>query len=589
MSETVIHARDLKKVYRLYASPRHRFLDMFGMLRNTAGGYTEHAALGGVSLDIRRGEKVAFIGRNGAGKSTLLKLITGVIEPTFGTLDVKGKAHALLQIGSGFHPDFTGRENVYAYLAQLGVTGREADRKYAEIVEFAELEEYIGQPVKTYSSGMAVRLMFSTSTAITPDLLVLDEVLGVGDSYFANKSYDRIRQLCDRDGTTLLLVTHDVYSAVKICNRAIWIDRGTVLMDADSPAVVKAYEDSIRQQEEHRMRLRKEGLLREAGESEAQRRHLIVEVQGRHNMPQPCPVYLSEIALLFDGAPVSTLALGPDTPEAGPGPHLVREGASWGESLSWHGRPSVPLNHFGSPFHKATVVLETPVPAEGLDPTRLAVRVSAWADVPCDLVVRAFSGSQTIEFGGLARNSGDWHTQTLHGQAHTGESAADATGINTTGKHGTGVIVIDGVDLLDAHGASTVFVEHGAPATIAIDYRIQDPAFSKSAQVIVVFYRDGVQTACRLATDLMFDVATKKQGRIRLTVPRLQLGLGAYSVGIMIAEAGYLQREQLQFYTISERVYASMIRVLEFTVTGTGLLASNTAWVGEGDWTVDER
>jgi lipopolysaccharide transport system ATP-binding protein len=589
MSDIVIHAKDLTKVYRLYASPRYRFLDMFGLLRNTAGAYTEHAALGGVSLDIRRGEKVAFIGRNGAGKSTLLKLFTGVIEPTAGTLDVRGKAHALLQIGTGFHPDFSGRENVFAYLAQLGVTGREAEKKYDEIVEFAELEEYIGQPVKTYSSGMAVRLMFSTSTAITPDLLVLDEVLGVGDSYFANKSYERIRQLCDRDGTTLLLVTHDVYSAVKICNRAIWIDRGAVLMDADSPAVVKAYEDSIRQQEEHRMRLRKEGLLREAGESESQRRHLIVEVQGRHNMPQPCPVYLSQIELLCDGAPVSTLALGQDTPEAGPGPHLVREGASWGEPTSWQGRAAVPMNHFGSPFHKATVVLESPVPVAGLEPTRFAVRINAWTDEPCDLVVRAFNGGQTIEFGGLPPSPAGWRELTLQGRVRTGETGADAAGINTTGKHGTGVVVIDGVDLLDARGASTVFVEHGAPLTVAIDYRVQDPAFAKAAQVIVVFYRDGVQTACRLATDLVFDAATRKQGRIRLTVPRLKLGLGAYSVGIMIAEAGYLEREQLQFYTLSDRVYASMIRVLEFTVTGTGLLASNTAWVGEGDWSIDER
>src|SRR4051812_38841126 len=139
MSDLVIEARNLKKVYRLYAGPGYRFLDMFGMLGNRPGAYTEHAALDGVNLEIRHGEKVAFIGRNGAGKSTLLKLFTKVIEPSSGSLSVSGKAHALLQIGTGFHPDFTGRENVYAYLAQLGVAGGEADRKYVEIVEFAEL------------------------------------------------------------------------------------------------------------------------------------------------------------------------------------------------------------------------------------------------------------------------------------------------------------------------------------------------------------------------------------------------------------------------------------------------------------------
>ncbi|PYR12747.1 MAG: ABC transporter ATP-binding protein, partial [Acidobacteria bacterium] len=176
VNDVIIRAVDLTKVYRLYTKPSYRFRDMFGLLGNTRGAYTEHAALDRLNLEVRRGEKVAVIGRNGAGKSTLLKLVTGVIQPTSGSLDVKGDVHALLQIGTGFHPDFTGRENVYAYFAQLGVTGAQAARRCADAVEFAELEEYIDQPVKTYSTGMAVRLMLSASTAITPDLLVIDEV-----------------------------------------------------------------------------------------------------------------------------------------------------------------------------------------------------------------------------------------------------------------------------------------------------------------------------------------------------------------------------------------------------------------------------
>ncbi|PYQ91659.1 MAG: ABC transporter ATP-binding protein, partial [Acidobacteria bacterium] len=198
---------------------------MFGFLGNRPDAFTEHAALDGVNLEIRRGEKVAIIGRNGAGKSTFLKLVTNVIQPTAGSLEVKGDVHALLQIGTGFHPDFTGRQNVHAYLAQLGVSGADADRRCADAIAFAELEEYIDQPVKTYSTGMAMRLMFSASTAISPDLLVLDEVLGVGDAYFAQKSYDRMRELCERHDATLLLVTHDVYSAVRMCDRVVWFDR----------------------------------------------------------------------------------------------------------------------------------------------------------------------------------------------------------------------------------------------------------------------------------------------------------------------------------------------------------------------------
>ena len=161
MSDVAIRATGLKKIYRLYAKPAYRFLDMFGMLGDKPGSFTEHSALDDVNLEVRRGEKVAVIGRNGAGKSTFLKLVTKVIQPTAGSMDVKGDVHALLQIGTGFHPDFTGRQNVHAYLAQLGVTGADAERRCADAIAFAELEEYIDQPVKTYSTGMAMRLMFS--------------------------------------------------------------------------------------------------------------------------------------------------------------------------------------------------------------------------------------------------------------------------------------------------------------------------------------------------------------------------------------------------------------------------------------------
>src|SRR5262245_5464254 len=298
MSEVAIRATGLKKIYRLYAKPAYRFLDMFGMLGDKPGAFTEHSALDDVNLEVRRGEKVAVIGRNGAGKSTFLKLVTKVIQPTAGSMDVKGDVHALLQIGTGFHPDFTGRQNVYAYLAQLGVTGADADRRCADAIAFAELEEYIDQPVKTYSTGMAMRLMFSASTAISPDLLVLDEVLGVGDAYFAQKSYDRMRELCERHDATLLLVTHDVYSAVRMCDRVIWFDRGRILMDGDGPTVVKAYEDSIRQQEEHRLRIKKQQRMRElqaaSGRAAASAAsHVVLEVASADGRPQPGLVYLA--------------------------------------------------------------------------------------------------------------------------------------------------------------------------------------------------------------------------------------------------------------------------------------------------------
>jgi len=205
-----IRTTGLTKRYRLYQKPAYRLLDLFGLCPPTRDFYSEHVALDDVDLTINSGEKVAIIGRNGAGKSTLLKCIAGLVGPTSGTADVYGKVSNLLQIGSGFHPDFTGRQNVYAALAHQGITGEAARRLFDEILAFAEVDEYIDQPMKTYSTGMCSRLMFASSVIVKPEILIVDEILGVGDAYFAHKSFERMRQLCSHGGTTLLLVTHDI-------------------------------------------------------------------------------------------------------------------------------------------------------------------------------------------------------------------------------------------------------------------------------------------------------------------------------------------------------------------------------------------
>ncbi len=589
MSEAVIQATNLRKVYRLYASPGKRFLDMFGLLRKAQGAYTEHAALDGISLEIRRGEKVAFIGRNGAGKSTLLKLLTGVIEPTSGHLAVRGKAHALLQIGTGFHPDFTGRENVYAYLAQLGVTGKEADQRYAEIVDFAELEEYIGQPVKTYSSGMAVRLMFATSTAITPDLLVLDEVLGVGDAYFANKSYSRIRELCDRDHTTVLLVSHDVYSSAKLCERIIWIDQGRVVMDGPGPDVVKAYEDSIRVQEENRLRAKKQQRLTAALASQTSEATtaIVVELQAAENRPQPSPVWFSRISLIADGQHIATLPLGADAFEAEGASHLQADGSSWGAVEQIDGRQVRSLMNHGSPFHKVAGVFLAPLSAADLLARHLMLECEYWSTAPCALHATGYVGTQAIDFGALPPVADRW---LVHRAAGTTATGVALRALNTSGAQGTGRVAIADVAVVNALGHETSFITHGQPMAIRIDYRRVDPTLRERPQVIIAISKEGVQTVCRyVARDLTLGPPSPSEGRIWLREPRVRLGVGKYSVSVMIAAEGYLDRDQTVFYSINPEVYASLRGVLEFEVHGEGLAPTNTAFVGEGQWTIDGR
>jgi ABC-type polysaccharide/polyol phosphate transport system ATPase subunit len=588
MSEVAIRATGLKKIYRLYAKPAYRFLDMFGMLGDKPGAFTEHSALDDVNLEVRRGEKVAVIGRNGAGKSTFLKLVTKVIQPTAGSMDVKGDVHALLQIGTGFHPDFTGRQNVYAYLAQLGVTGADADRRCADAIAFAELEEYIDQPVKTYSTGMAMRLMFSASTAISPDLLVLDEVLGVGDAYFAQKSYDRMRELCERHDATLLLVTHDVYAAVRMCERVIWFDRGRVLMDGDGATVVKAYEDSIRQQEEHRLRLKKQQKMLELHEASAaaQIEHVILEISSTDGRPQTGLVHLSDVGLLADGERVATWPLDVDAFDERRGTHLEREGTSWGEVSAWRGRVCRAMLNYGSPFHKVAGVFAIPATLVDLDAASLACSIDYASPEPCDLSVRLYVAGRELSLGRIVESSADWKTYTALASDPT--DGATKRSLNRSGVHGTGAVVVLGARFVSEEDGELHILEHGTTARLDIDYAVVKPDLRERCQVVIALHKDGIEDVCRYITrELVFDASERPRGTIRLTIPRLTLTNGSYTVTIMIAKEGYYDTDQAVFYSINPSVYSCVSRLFEVSVVASGLIGTGSRHVLDGVWSFE--
>lgn len=579
MSNVIIRAVDLKKVYRLYSKPSYRFRDIFGLLGNTPGAYTEHAALDGVSLEIRRGEKVAIIGRNGAGKSTFLKLVTSVIEPTSGVLEVNARVHALLQIGTGFHPDFTGRQNVYAYFAQLGVIGKEADRRCAESVEFAELEEYIDQPLKTYSTGMAVRLMFATSTAITPDLLVLDEVLGVGDAYFSHKSYERIRSLCDHDGSTLLLVTHDIYTAAKICNRMIWIDQGRVMVDLEPAEALKIYENSIRIQEEQRLRT-KAARLPAGSVGHDGKDVLIIEFAAKEP-PAAAPTYFSRIALHRNGTLLSAAPLveGANTPEAG----LVADGTAWGERGDWQGRGARPMRHFGSPFHKVAVLFRAPGLEASATAGALTLEVDYASPLPVTLELRAFVNGRGVGLGSLPPAAGAWtsHRQTI---ASTGLSLRIEP---TADRVGTGAVVILRGRLLDEHGEESLLLRHGEPVSFEFDFEVADSTLVGPVGVGVAILRGGVETACRFFTaDLHFDGRSAPRGTVAMSVGENWLGTGPYSLTLMLTRAGYADQAGHAFFSISPDVYACVRDLIEFEVIGGNIFATGTPVLARADWVI---
>jgi lipopolysaccharide transport system ATP-binding protein len=233
----ILTVEGLSKVYRKYARPADRLVEMIFRTQESE----PIVALQPISFKVGRGEAVGIVGRNGSGKSTLLKLIAGVLTPTTGSVTARGRISALLELGGGFNPEFTGRENVFFYGAMLGVDRKHLERLYDGIVHFADIGLFIDEPVRTYSSGMFVRLAFAVAISVEPDILIVDEALAVGDVYFQQKCFDRIRELRER-GTTLLLVSHDSGAIYRFCDRGILLDAGAVVLDGDPRSVIELYE-----------------------------------------------------------------------------------------------------------------------------------------------------------------------------------------------------------------------------------------------------------------------------------------------------------------------------------------------------------
>ena len=206
--------------------------------------YEEFHALSNVSFEVKRGEIVGIIGRNGAGKSTLLKVISGIFRPTKGSVVTAGRVAPMLELGSGFDMELSGRDNVFLNGAILGFSEEFLKSKFNEIVAFSELGEFIDMPLKTYSSGMVARLAFAVATMIEPEILIVDEILSVGDAAFQEKSYARMMKMMS-GGTTVLFVSHDLEQIRKMCSKAVWLENGTVVMTGDASAVCDAYKANI--------------------------------------------------------------------------------------------------------------------------------------------------------------------------------------------------------------------------------------------------------------------------------------------------------------------------------------------------------
>jgi len=236
--ENAIEVKQMTKYFNIYSDKANTLKEKLLFWKRS--NKEIRTVLKDINIDIKKGETVALIGTNGSGKSTLLKLMTQIIYPSSGTVQTKGKLTSLLELGAGFHPDFSGRENIYFNASIFGLSKLEIDNRLDEIITFSELEEFIDNPVRTYSSGMYMRLAFSVAINVDADILLIDEILAVGDQHFQDKCFKKLEELRDSN-KTIVIVTHSLDSVKKLCNRAIWIKDGCVNMDGKPEEVIEKY------------------------------------------------------------------------------------------------------------------------------------------------------------------------------------------------------------------------------------------------------------------------------------------------------------------------------------------------------------
>lgn len=609
MHDIVIRAEGVTKTYPLEASTRRRLLYVLGFERSGARVIETKAAVDGLDFEIRRGEKVGIIGRNGSGKSTLLGMISGTIEPTQGKLSVTGDIHALLQLGAGFNEDLTGRENAYSYLALQGVSGAEAERRVREIIEFAEIGVYFDQPIKTYSSGMRLRLMFAAATTVKPDILILDEVLSVGDAYFIGKSFERMRALSSDRGTTLLVVSHAVNMLPELCDRILWVDNGAIRMDGDPETVARAYDNFIRTEEENRLR-RQQGAkpVRQLSVLPGEHRDdtspppgdstpagVAGEIRMADGQPPRDTLVVRRIEFLDAGEAVGTIDVG-DGADAGDGVLLLDHGVgNWGDVVTgMAGRAFLP---FGSPFHKLPFLVTRPGFLQRLEAGGFEARLHCTSQKAGTVLLRLFDDElsrcwqacfDADRVDGAAVLSAP--LQFLPDDVPVAES--DSTAM-TSGRFGTRRIEFLDVEFLGEGDLSRLVYSIGSLLRVRLRYRINDPALDENAEVVLAFQKDGLQITNRFFLDeYRFCAATRSEGEIFLDASPLLLAQGEYVVSVAVHAAGHATRKTpREHVSVSHAVYDMFYRVFHITVFEPyhTTLLKNVIFQHPAKWTVDQQ
>lgn len=586
-----IQLSDVGKMYKMFPSPLDNVLDALGIYRLMPwrrSRIREFWALRDINFELKAGSRLGVIGRNGAGKSTLLKLIAGNVAPTEGEVHIEGTVQALLETGAGFHPEFTGYENIRAALTYQGLTAKQIDSAVEDIAAFTELGEFLAQPFKTYSSGMQARLTFATATVLKPEILIIDEILGAGDAYFASKSSERMKELVHETGASVLLVSHAMAQIIQYCDECIWIERGRIVKRGSSLEVVNAYEGFIHVLEDRRLKGKNRkrhvggyGAPQLDGYGDA----LVIAFQVQGDTGAYCDV--ARIELLKDGLVEEVLGVG-DVQDAD-GSHmgvLALEGSDWSD----------PRREMGSYYRRLSIRTGK---AQGqaifylyalFEGARYAFRVRCRCVGGGELSLTLYRNGAPVgsSVGPATRNEG-WVERMIEMTGGESAGSSDVGKLERAGQKNAigrplvrwpseGSLKIEKAVLLGIDLEEKAVFSVGEPLTLRMTVRAYRGAHYELVPGATLVRLDGVFVSNFIGKSISLDLSEGDTRELDLRLEGINLGNGTYVFSLSIFES-VVALDGGTRYDLVARAY-------EFQVIGNDPLMQAAIFRHPGDWTL---
>lgn len=563
MFDTAISIQGISKSFKRFRHPGWRALNALG-IKVPAASFDTFLALKNINIEIKRGERVALIGRNGAGKSTLLRLICGQMRPDQGKISISGQVQALMELGTGFHPDFTGIGNIRSALAYQGLSPAKVESCIDEIADFTELEDFLNRPVKEYSSGMYSRLAFAVATSITPEVLIIDEVLGAGDAYFMGKCIQRMKSLTGQ-GATILFVSHDMGSVQLLCDRGIWLDNGAVREDGDLLSVSKAYLSSIRDEEELRVKARSMALSKKqlSQISNMATHTSLLRFLGEDGTAPKAPFFVASIRYGDENSKFGELSPGKLTGD-GSGPIIDAELMNWRDGLIHKGSTCWSFSDNGGRFTHAP--LQIVWPKNGHKRWIEIVYSNSSSQTMCldqyEPITHSYKTCAKIN----AMNNSDWQTIRIPLEPSALEVdridtiLKDLPELTTSDRYGTGEARLTGFSFFDKDETQRHTLITGEPASAVLSYEVFD-SVSDPVPVVAVYRPDGT-CAMQLIASLNGYEFKKIDGKgaVKVNIESLYLGPGDYLVSVaLFKEVNLNSSIEPAAYDLHDRCYALKI------------------------------